>query len=79
MRKSAKSAGKAVKKASPSAPDVPSASDLTLDQVLEQMLPHCDDDPFEVAEWLETRTRKKRGVRLLADGIAVPLTCARRI
>jgi hypothetical protein len=44
---------------------------LTLDEVLEQMLPHCDDDPFEVAEWLEAHTRKKEGVRLLADGIGV--------
>jgi hypothetical protein len=45
---------------------------LTLDEVLEQILPHCDDDPFEVAEWLEARTRKKTGVRLLADGQVVP-------
>jgi hypothetical protein len=48
------------------------ASDaLTLDEILEQMLPHCNDDPFEVAKWLDDRIRKKSGVRLLADGIAV--------
>lgn len=44
---------------------------LTLDKVLEQMLPHCDDDPFEVAKWLDGRIKKKSGIRLLADGIAV--------
>jgi hypothetical protein len=56
----------------PTSPTPTGAPDaLTLDEVLEQMLPHCDDDPLEVAEWLEARTRKKAGVRLLADGIAV--------
>jgi hypothetical protein len=71
VRKSAKSAGKAVKaphKASDT-PDVPDA--LTLDEVLEQLLPHCDDDPFEVAEWVDGRIKKKKGIRLLADGVFV--------
>jgi hypothetical protein len=69
--RSAKSAGKAVKasrKASDT-PDVPDA--LTLDEVLEQLLPHCDDDPFEVAEWVDSRIKKKKGIRLLADGVFV--------
>jgi len=69
--KSAKSAGKAVK-APRKASDTPDAPDaLTLDEVLEQMLPHRDDDPFEVAKWVDDRIKKKKGIRLLADGIFV--------
>jgi hypothetical protein len=67
MRKPAKSAGKVVK-ASPSAPDTP---DMTLDEVLEQMLPHCSGNPFEVAKWLGDHVELGE-VRLLADGIFVP-------
>jgi hypothetical protein len=68
VRRSAKSAGKAVKapRKAPDAPDV-----LTLDEVLEQMLPYFDDDPFEVAEWVDDRIKKKSGLRLLADGVFV--------
>jgi hypothetical protein len=47
------------------------ADDLTLDEVLEQMLPLCDDDPFDVADWLNERLRRGK-IRLLADGIPKP-------
>lgn len=47
-------------------------SDLTLDELLGQMLPHCDDDPFEVAKWANDRIEKKKGLRLLGDGIFIP-------
>jgi hypothetical protein len=47
------------------------APDLELDEVLEQMLPHCEDDPFEVAKWADDRIRKKEGLILLADGASV--------
>jgi hypothetical protein len=56
-------------KAPPNAPDAPHA--LTLDEVLEQMLPICDNSAFEVAEWLDNRI-KRALIRLLADGIFVP-------
>jgi hypothetical protein len=70
--RSAKSAGKAVKapRNAPDAPDTPDA--LTLDEVLEQMLPLHDDDPFEVAKRVDDRIKRKLGIRLLADGIFVP-------
>jgi len=44
---------------------------LTLDEVLEQMLPQCNDSPFEVARWLNDRVEAGK-VRLLCDGIVVP-------
>jgi hypothetical protein len=44
--------------------------ELTLDEVLEQMLPLCDDSAFEVAEWLDDHI-KRALIRLLADGIFV--------
>jgi hypothetical protein len=44
---------------------------LTLEEVLEQMLPLCNDDAFEVAEWLDDHFKKAK-IRLLADGIVVP-------
>jgi hypothetical protein len=49
--------------------DTPDA--LTLDEVLEQMLPYFDDDAFEVARWLGDHIERAK-VRLLADGVAVP-------
>ena len=52
--------------------DAPDTSDaLTLDEVLEQMLPYFDDDPFEVAKWVDDRIKKKNGLRLLSDGVVV--------
>jgi hypothetical protein len=45
---------------------------LTLDEVLEQMLPLCNDDPFEVAKWVDGHIKKKSGLRLLADVVFVP-------
>jgi hypothetical protein len=47
------------------------SQELSLDEVLEQMLPHCHDDPFDVAKWADDRIRKKSGICLLADGIVV--------
>jgi hypothetical protein len=56
----------------PTSPAPTSArNDLTLDKVLEQMPPHCGDDPFEVAKWVDDHIKKKSGIRLLADGIVV--------
>jgi len=48
------------------APDV-----LTLDEVLEQMLPLFDDDPFDVAVWLDDQCRRA-DIYLVDDGIIVP-------
>jgi hypothetical protein len=53
------------------------SQELTLDEVLEQMLPLLDGDPFEVAKWVDDHIQKKEGVRLLADGVVVaPHLCA---
>ena len=41
------------------------------EEVLEQMLPLCDDDPFEVADWLDDHFKRGK-VRLLDDGGVVP-------
>jgi hypothetical protein len=59
----------------PDAPDVP--EELRLDEVLEQLLPLLDDDPFEAAKWVNDHIQKKEGVRLLADGdVVAPHFCA---
>jgi hypothetical protein len=47
------------------------ADALTLDEVLEQLLPHCDDNAFEVARWMRDHIRLGK-IRLLADGVVVP-------
>jgi hypothetical protein len=74
MRRSAKSAGKAVK-APPGTPDTP--DNMTFDEVLEQLLPHFDDDPFKVATWLNAKIQERSGICLLADGSPVsPHICA---
>jgi hypothetical protein len=44
---------------------------MTLDDVLEQMLPYLDDDAFEVADWLRDHIRRGK-IRVLADGVVMP-------
>lgn len=43
------------------------APDLTLAQVLERLLPHCDNSVFEVAKWLNDHAERGK-VIILGDG-----------
>jgi hypothetical protein len=43
------------------------APDLTLPEVLERLLPHCDNSVFEVAKWLNDHAERNK-IIILGDG-----------
>jgi hypothetical protein len=47
------------------------APNMTLDEVLEDLLPRFKDDPFAVAKLVDDNIKKKEGLVLLADGTPV--------